>query len=133
MTNVEQVLDFLNNAKTYYVATVEDDQPRVRPFGAHMIFEDKLYLVTNNQKACFKQMIANPKVEVCGMAGGKWIRIAGKLVLDDRLEARAAMLEKNPGLGRMYKADDGLMEVLYFEDATATISSFVDAPVELKF
>lgn len=130
---MEEVLKFLKDAGTFYLATVEGDQPRVRPFGAVCAFEGKLYIVTNNQKKCYAQMMANPKVEISGMAGPKWIRIEAKAIRDDRREARAAMLEANPSLGRMYSVDDGIVEVLYLADATATISSFTEAPVEIKF
>ena len=133
MKAVEQAAAFLKEAGTFFVATAEGDQPRVRPFGALNLFEDKLYLITNNQKDCYKQILADPKVEVCACIGPKWIRIAGKLIADDRREARQAMLEANPGLTGMYSADDGRMVVLYFEDAKAVISSFTEAPVTLEF
>lgn len=131
---MKQVLDFLNECGVYYLATVEGDQPRVRPFGAACIFEDKLYLVTNNTKQVYKQLLANPKVELCGMAGGKWIRLSGELVRDDRREARVAMLAANEAsLGKLYTVDDGIMEVFYFKNATATISSFTEEPKTYTF
>ena len=130
---MEEVLKFLKESGTFYLATAEGDQPRVRPFGAVCSFEGKIYIVTNNQKKVYDQMMKNPKVEISGMVGGKWIRIEALAVRDDRREARAAMLEDNPGLGRMYSVDDGIVEVLYLKDATATISSFTEAPVVIKF
>lgn len=130
---MEEVLKFLKESGTFYLATAEGDQPRVRPFGAVCGFEGKIYIVTNNQKKVYDQMMKNPKVEISGMVGGKWIRIEALAVRDDRREARAAMLEDNPGLGRMYSVDDGIVEVLYLKDATATISSFTEAPVVIKF
>ena len=130
---MEEVLKFLKESGTFYLATVEGDQPRVRPFGAVCGFEGKIYLVTNNQKKCYAQMMENPKVEISGMVGGNWIRVEAKAIRDDRREARAAMLEDNPGLRRMYNEDDGLVEVLYLKDVTATISSFTDAPVVYQF
>ncbi len=131
---MKQVLDFLNECGVYYLATVEGDQPRVRPFGAACIFDDKLYLVTNNTKLVYKQLMANPKVEVCGMAGGKWIRLSGELVRDDRREARVAMLAANEAsLGKLYTVDDGIMEVFYFKNATATFYSFSEEPKSVSF
>ena len=96
---MEKVLDFLQQAKTWYIATVEGDQPRVRPFGAQMVYNGKLYITTSNQKNVYKQMIANPKVEICGMnPDGRWIRITGKVAEDNSVEAKQAMLDANPSL-----------------------------------
>ena len=106
MNNVERVCKFLDDAQTYYLATVEGDQPRVRPFGTALVYEDKLYIQTGKVKSVSKQIEANPKVEICAFQGGKWIRIAGELVNDDRREPKAAMLEKMPSLKAMYSADD---------------------------
>ena len=130
---MQRVADFLKDAGTYYLATVEGDQPRVRPFGTAHIFEDKLYIQTGKVKDVSKQIHANPKVEVCAFKDGKWLRVAGELVEDDRVEARQSMLDAYPSLQKMYKADDGNTEVFYFKDATATFSSFTDAPEVLKF
>ena len=115
------------------MATVEGDQPRVRPFGTIDIFEGKLYIQTGKVKEVSKQIQANSKVEICAFADGKWVRIAGKLVRDDRREAKAHMLESYPSLQAMYSADDDNTEVLYFEDAVATFSSFTEAPKVVKF
>ncbi len=128
MSNVERVCQFLDEAKTYYLATVEGGQPRVRPFGTALVFEGKLYIQTGKVKAVSRQIAANPKVEICAFQGGKWLRLAGELVNDDRREAKAAMLDKMPGLKGMYSADDDNTQVLYFKDATATFSSFGGAP-----
>ncbi len=130
---MNEALEFLKNCGTFYLATVEGDQPRVRPFGAVCEFEGKLYIITNNQKDVYKQMIANDKVEICGMYNGQWIRIAAAAKLDDRREARVAMLEANSDLSGMYSADDNLMVVLYLENATATISSFTEEPRTFTF
>ena len=132
MNNVERVCKFLDDAQTYYLATVEGDQPRVRPFGTALVYEDKLYIQTGRVKNVSKQIAANPKVEICAFQGGKWIRIAGELVNDDRRAPKAAMLEKMPSLKAMYTADDDT-QVLYFKNAVATISSFTDAPEEIRF
>ena len=120
---MEEVVKFLKDANTYYLATVEGDQPRVRPFGTAHIFEGKLYIQTGKVKEVSKQLHANPKAEICAFKGGEWIRIAGELVEDDRREARQSMLDDYPGLKKMYSADDGNTEVFYFKNATATISA----------
>ena len=127
------VNDFLKQAGVYYLATVEGDQPRVRPFGTVNIFEGKLYIQTGKVKPVAKQIAANPKVEISAFKDGKWIRVAGELVLDDRIEAQQSMLDAYPELGGMYKAGDGNTAVYYFKDAVATISSFTEAPVVIKF
>ncbi len=130
---MKEVCEFLKKSGTYYLATVDGDQPRVRPFGTAHIFENKLYIQTGKVKDVSKQMKANPKVEICAMADGKWIRIAGTAVDDDRAVARQSMLDAYPQLQAMYKADDGNCQVLYIKDATATISSFTDEPKVIKF
>lgn len=130
---MQKVVDFLKEAGTYYLATVEGDQPRVRPFGTAHIFESKLYIQTGKVKEVSKQIHANPKVEICAFKDGKWLRIAGELVEDDRMEARQSMLDAYPSLQSMYKADDGNTEVFYFKDATATFSSFTDEPEVIEF
>lgn len=130
---MEEVCKFLKKCETYYLATVEGNQPRVRPFGTADIFENKLYIQTGKVKNVSKQMKANPKIEICGMADGKWIRVEAVAVEDDRVEARQHMLDAYPSLQKMYKADDGNCQVFYLKDATATISSFIDAPKEIKF
>jgi len=133
MSNVETVCKFLDEAQTYYLATVEGDQPRVRPFGTALIFEDKLYIQTGKVKNVSKQIAANPKVEICAFHEGKWLRVADELVNDDRREPKAAMLEKMPSLKAMYSADDDNTQVLYFKNATATIASFTEAPETFTF
>ena len=130
---MEEVYDFLKKCGTFYIATEEGDQPRVRPFGVVNIFEDKLYIQTGKVKNVSKQMQANPNVEVCGFMDGKWLRVAGKVVRDDRIEAKASMLDANPMLKKMYSADDDNTEVLYFKDATATFSSFTEETRTIKF
>lgn len=130
---MKEVYDFLKKCETYYLATVEGDQPRVRPFGTVDIFENKLYIQTGKIKNVSKQMKANPKIEICGMTNDKWIRVEGIAVEDDRIEARQHMLNAYPSLQGMYKADDGNCQVFYLKDAMATISSFTDAPKVIKF
>lgn len=130
---MERVCKFLKDAETYYLATVEGDQPRVRPFGTAHIFEGKLYIQTGKSKDVSKQLADNGKTEICAFKDGKWLRVAGTLIEDDRVEARQSMLDAYPQLQSMYSADDGNTQVLYFKDATATFSSFTDAPEVVKF
>lgn len=130
---MKEVYEFLKNAGTYYLATVEGTQPRVRPFGTIDVFEDKLYIQTGKVKDVSKQIQANPQVEICAFADGVWVRVCGKLVRDDRVEAKAHMLEAYPNLQSMYSATDDNTEVLYFEDAVATFSSFTAEPKVVKF
>lgn len=130
---MEEVYQFLKDAQTYYLATMEGDQPRVRPFGTIHMFEGKLYIQTGKSKEVSKQIVENGKVEICAMRGEDWIRVAGTLVEDDRVEARQSMLDAYPSLQSMYAADDGNTQVLYFKDAVATISSFTKEPEVIKF
>ena len=131
--NIERVAQFLKDADTYYLATVDGDQPRVRPFGTAHVFEGKLYIQTGKVKDVYHQVVANPKVEVCAFKDGEWIRVAGRLVEDDRREARQSMLDAYPSLRKMYDEDDGNTVVLHFEDATATISAFTHDPEVIEF
>lgn len=131
---MKETLEFLKGCQTFYLATVEGDQPHVRPFGAVCEFEDKLYIVTNNQKDVYRQMMKNGKVEICGMYQDKWIRVKGTAKLDERREARVAMMEdNNADLSSMYTVDDNLMVVFSLENATATIYSFTEEPKTYTF
>lgn len=133
MTGIEKVTQFLKEAETYYLATVEGDQPRVRPFGTAHLYEGKLYIQTGKVKDVSKQLLANPKAEICAFKDGEWIRVAGELVEDDRVEARQSMLDAYPSLQQMYSADDGNTQVFYFKNATVTISAFTHEPEVIKF
>ena len=130
---MDKVLKFLKDAETYYLATVEGDQPRVRPFGTAHVFEGKLYIQTGKVKDVSKQLHQNPKAEICAFKNGEWLRVSGKFIEDDRNEARQSMLDAYPSLQKMYKADDGNTEVFYFEEATAIFSSFTHEPEIIKF
>ena len=130
---MDRVVKFLKEAGTYYLATVDGDQPRVRPFGTVNVFEGKLYIQTGKKKDVSKQIHANPKVEICAFKDGVWLRVAGELVSDDRREAKVSMLEAYPSLQGMYSADDDKTEVLYFKSAVATFSSFTGAPETVNF
>lgn len=129
---MKEIYEFLKSAGTYYIATVDNNKPKVRPFGTIEIFEDKLYIQTSKKKDVFKQISLNPNVEICAFLNGKWIRLAGKLVVDDRVEAKRHMLDCYPNLKGMYSETDPNTAVLYFESATATIYSFTDAAKVIK-
>lgn len=135
MENIEKVCAFLDKTKTYYLATAEGDQPRVRPFGTALVYNGRLYIQTGKVKPVSKQLAANPKAEICAFDGetGSWLRVSGRLVNDDSREAKAAMLDKHPELKGMYSADDDNMQMLYLKDASATFSSFTDAPETVTF
>lgn len=123
----------MKEADTYYLATIEGDQPRVRPFGTAHLFEGKLYIQTGKVKDVSTQIHANPKVEICAYKNGEWLRIAGELVEDDRREAKQSMLDAYPSLQKMYSADDGNTEVFYFKNATATFYSFTREKESVNF
>ena len=130
---MERVCNFLKDAGTYYLATVEGDQPRVRPFRTAHIVEGRLYIQTGKVKPVSKQLMANPKAEICAFHNGTWVRVAGELVEDDRVEARKSMLDAYPSLRKMYDENDGNTQVFYFKNATATFSSFTSAPETIEF
>lgn len=130
---MNSVYDFLKKCETYYIATIDGDQPRVRPFGTIDLFEGKLYIQTGKSKAVSHQIMKNPKVEICAFDGEKWVRVATTLVEDDRVEPRRHMLEVYPELKAMYDPEDGNSQVFYMKDSEATFSSFTDAPVVVKF
>lgn len=130
---MEKVCEFLKDAGTYYLATMEGNQPRVRPFGTAHIFEGRLYIQTGRSKAVSKQIAENPNVEICAFKNGKWLRLVGELVEDDRAEARKSMLDAYSELRSMYDENDGNTQVLYFKNAVATFSSFTEEPEVIKF
>ena len=123
----------LKDCGVYYLATMDGNQPRVRPFGTAEIFEDHLYIETGKKKDVFKQIEKNNKVELCAFKDGKWMRVTGNLILDDRIEAKKDMLDKNPVLKELYSEYDENTAVLYFENGIATISSFTEKPKTIKF
>lgn len=130
---MKRVLDFLKKAGVYYLATVDGDRPRVRPFGTVTEFEGKLYVQTGKKKPVSRQIALNPKVEICAFLDGAWIRIACELVEDDRIAAKKALLDEYPELRGMYSENDANTQVLYMKDAAATISSFTAPPVVIRF
>ena len=130
---MKETFEYLRKAGVFYVATVDGDKPKVRPFGVVEIYENKLYVLTGKKKQVSKQIQNNPNVEICTSIGETWIRISGKLIRDDRVEAKQYILDKNPQLKGMYSAQDDNTEILYFEDAESTICSFTEAPKIYKF
>lgn len=130
---MNEVYKFLKKCDTYYLATMDGDQPRVRPFGTVDLFKGKLYIQTGKSKDVSKQMMSNPKIEICAFDGSKWLRIAASAVEDDRIEARKHMLDAYPSLQAMYAADDGNTQVFYLKDVTATFSSFTEQSKVIKF
>lgn len=129
---MQEIYDFLKKCQTYYLATMDGDQPRVRPFGTIDIFENKLYIQTGKNKSVSKQIAANPKIEICAFDGSTWLRIEAVAVRDERVEPKEHMLNNYPDLKKMYSATDDNTEVLYLKDATATFSSFTAAPRIVK-
>ncbi len=135
---MKTVYEFLKQAGTYYLATVEHtvfgQQARVRPFGTINTFENRLYIQTGKEKNVAAQIYFNPRVELCAMVGGQWLRLEGILVEDDRVEAQEAMLDAYPNLRSMYTTGkNGNTVVYFFQDATATISSFTEPPKVIHF
>lgn len=130
---MEKVCKFLKDAGTYYLATTEGDQPRVRPFGTAHIFEGKLYIQTGKSKPVAKQLSVNPKAELCAFKDGTWVRVCGELAEDDRIEAKKSMLDAYPELRSMYDENDENTMVLYFKSATATFVSFTSEPETITF
>ena len=130
---MERVCKFLKDAGVYYLATVEGNQPRVRPFGTANIFEGRLYIQTGKIKPTSKQLLANPKAEICAFHKGAWVRVAGELIEDDRVEARKSMLDAYPSLRKNYDENDGNTQVFYFKNAVATFASFGGAPETVEF
>ena len=129
---LEKVLKFLDDAQTYYLATVDGDQPRVRPFGTALVYKDKLYIQTGKVKSVSHQLQTNPKAEICAFKNGSWIRVSGELIEDDTREVKTLMLDKMPMLRNMYNEDDGNMQMLYFKNAEVTFASFTAPPEKFK-
>lgn len=133
MEGMEKICQFLDKVQTYYLATVEGDQPRVRPFGTILLWDGKLYIQSGKTKAVAKQIAVNPKVELSAWDGEKWLRLSGELEEDDRVEVKKAMLEKMPHLRNMYNEEDGNMLMFYFKNATAVFDSFTGEKETFEF
>lgn len=130
---MNKIVEELKKTNVFYVATVDGDQPRVRPFSSVTEFEGSVYICTNNTKDCYAQLIANPKVEICGMnSDGTWVRVYGNAIRDDRDEARKAMLDDPTGPSNLYTLGDGIFEVFRIDNAVCTKYSFTEEPVVIK-
>lgn len=130
---MNEIYEFLKNANTYFLATNDNGQPRIRPFGTIDIFENKLYIQTGLCKDCAKQMLKDPRIEICAMFQGKWIRVQALAYLDDNLEAQKHMLDNYPSLKKMYQVGDGNTAVFYLKNGKAVISSFTEEPQIFEF
>lgn len=132
---MKEVCNFLKQCGKYFIATVEGDQPRVRPFGTAAIYENRLYIQTGKRKKVAKQIMANPKIEICAYdeSTGRWLRIEATAVPDERVESKQFMLDEYPSLKGMYSATDDNTFVLYLKDVTATFYSFESDPRMVKF
>lgn len=130
---MNEVRDFLKESGMFFIATIDGDSPRVRPFGVAEIYEEHLYIQTGKKKDVFKQIEKNNNVEICAFNNGRWIRVSGKLILDDRVKVKKYMLDQNPELRSMYDENDDNTAVLYFESGKAVISSFTEAPKVIEF
>ena len=130
---MEEIKLFLKECGVYYLATVDGDKPKVRPFGTMEIYQNHLYIQTGKSKDVFKQIEKNNNVELCAFKDGRWIRVAGKLIVDDSIDAKKYMLDQNPELRGMYDENDPNTCVLYFESGIATIYSFTEAPKIINF
>lgn len=130
---MEKVYQFLKKAEVYYLATVDENMPRVRPFGTVNVFEGKLYIQTGKKKDVSKQLLLNPNAEICAFLDGTWVRVSGTLVEDDRVEAKKSMLDAYPNLRAMYDENDDNTQVFYFKNATAVFSSFTAPSETVKF
>lgn len=130
---MNEVYEFLKQANTYFLATNDQGQPRNRPFGTIDLYQDKLYIQTGLSKDCAKQMLADPRIEICAMVNDRWIRIQAKACLDDNIEAQKHMLEQYPSLQARYQPGDGNTAVFYLQDVTASICSFTEAPKVITF
>ena len=130
---IDKVYYFLNDVETYYLATVDGTKPKVRPFGTILLFDGKLYIMTEKAKEVYQQIKANPFVEICTSMSGVWLRVEAELVEDDNRDVKVAMLNKLPALKAMYSPDDDNIQTFYLKDATATFSSFVTEPEVITF
>jgi len=124
--NMKEVQAYLKECGAFFIATVDGDQPRVRPFGVSEIIDGRLYIMTGKRKEVFKQMAANGKFEICALkpSGAEWMRLSGTLVNDETLAVKEEFLNRNEELKSMYRADDDNMAVLYIQDATVRFCSF---------
>ena len=131
---MNEVYEFLKAAGTYYLATTENGEPRVRPFGTVDVWNGKLTLQTGLKKDVAKQMLANPRVEICAMsADGRWIRVTADAKLVEDVDAAEHMLNAYPDLRAMYRPGDGNTEIFALRSGKAVIASFTAAPRTILF
>lgn len=131
---MDEVLKFLKDNQTFYIATVDGNIPKVRPFGFVMNYEDKLYFGTNNQKDVYRQLKANPYFEVSTTSNtGEWLRLKGEAVFNTNKQSKQAALDAAPALGKMYRVDDSIFEVFYIENAEATFRNMKGESKTVKF
>ncbi len=134
MNILQEIKDYLAECRVFYLATVDGDQPRVRPFGVSEIYNGRLYLMSGKSKEVFKQLVANPKFELSATKanGAEWIRVSGRLVNDDDVVMKQYLLDQNPELKQLYKADDN-MAAMYITDGEARFFSFNEPERRVKF
>lgn len=120
---MERAYDFLKRAGIFYVATVSGEEPKVRPFGFSMIYKERLYFCTNNQKEIYIQLKENPNIEICACTGEEWIRIKGKAVFDEDMEAKKQVFIVDPGMNALYKPEDEIFEVFYLSEASVVFAN----------
>ena len=124
-----RIASLLKKSKNFFFATVNDDQPNVRPFNAVVEFEGKVYLYTNNRNSAYSQIKSNPKIGICAFVDeNRWLKLKGEAVFDNRVEAKKAMLDANPSLRKFYSENDKIFEVFYLTNITAKVHSNYDSP-----
>ncbi|MBQ8425262.1 MAG: pyridoxamine 5'-phosphate oxidase family protein [Clostridia bacterium] len=129
MENVKRIVNLLKKSNNFFFATLNEDQPNVRPFNAAIEFEGKVYLYTNNRNSAYTQLKNNPKVGICAMISeDRWLKLKGEVVFDNRVSVKKAMLEENPSLKKFYSENDKIFEVFYLTNVTAKIHSNYDSP-----
>ena len=133
LANMHEVYNFIKECNTYYIATIDEDQPRVRPFGTINIFDNKLYIQTGRKKNVAKQIALNPKVEICAFNGKEWIRLDATLIEDNRVEAKKSMLDAHPNLRSMYDENDENTLVYVLTNAKAEIHSLSEPTKTILF
>lgn len=130
---MNRIVEELKKVKVFYIGTIEGDKPKVRPFSSVAEFEGHAYLCTGNHKDIYKQIKANPHIELCGMYdGGTWLRVEATLVEDNRIEVQQAVLDDPTGPSQLYKAGDGRFVTFKLTDIKALKFNFYSAPEEIK-
>ncbi len=125
---MERTAKFLQEAENYFIATIDNDKPRVRPFSTVLVYDGKLYINTGKDKNVSKQIHANPNVEICALNGPQWLRVSATLVEDPRLEVKQAMFDAYKTLQELFSVESENTEVFYLKDAVATFYSVTREP-----